>query len=361
MLQKKNAKDHIEFIKQLGSYISPQIHNYYQTSLSILCTVLSENDLDKDITGTVKTFIPKNLTFNAKSREPYNRHFLKTIPRILNLLGTEVKDVDNQKVELGMLAFYHARNGTEWLKLICEALMKNLVVDTINLDSCKLEVNYLAEMLSENSSVRALHVANNSITNEGLDTLAKDLCKNSTLKTLTLFGNNLGFINESPSKFTGMAEMLTTNDKLTVLSLDRNPLGSDGVTWIAEALESNKGVNHLYLKNTDCGDEGAAALAKMLGVNKTLEGLYLCNYYEGASVSLNNIGDDGATALADVLNKHNSSLRELHLCRNTNITDKGLRKLTETVQKNKALTLYIDCSEQIVAVDEEAIRIETGW
>ena len=378
--------------------------------------------------------------------------------RILNLFGTEVKGEDNHKVELDRLDFQSLENGTEWLKLISEALIKDLVVDTMRFYDCKLEVNYLAKMLSENSTVRELTLVHSSITNEGLDTLAKHLCKNSTLKTLNLASNDVGFKSESPSNFTGMAEMLAindkleeldlshnllgsagvtwiakalesnkgvkrlylyrtdcgdegaaalakmlsansnirelylknngitnegldilakglcknstlealnlsrndlvfknestskftgmaamlaTNDKLKVLSLDYNPLGSTGVTWIAEALESNKGVKHLYLHSTDCGDEGAAALAKMLGVNKTLEDLYLYNEYNEGSEYQNNIGDEGATALADVLKEHNSSLKVLHLEPNTNITHEGLRKLTETVQKNKALTLHI--------------------
>ena len=334
MLQKKNAEDHKEFIKQLGLCFSSQSDmRKNQAVLSILCTVLSESDLDNDIASIVKTFIPKSLIFLEGISDLYNKYFLKIMSRILNL-GTEVKDVDNQKVELGYMYFQDVRNGAEWLKLICEALMKNLVVDTIRLQHCELEVNYVAKMLSENSTVRELWLIYHGITNEGLEILAKSLCKNSTLETLDLYDNVLGFKNESPSKFTGMAEMLKTNDKLEKLDLGRNPLGSDGVTWIAEALESNKGVKHLKLKDTDCGDEGAEALAKMLGVNKTLESLCLCNLRLEDSVRPNYIGDEGATALADVLKEHNSSLRKLHLCRNPNITDKGLRKLTETVQKN---------------------------
>ena len=127
-----------------------------------------------------------------------------------------------------------------------------------------------------------------------------------------------------------------------------------------KALESNKRVKHLYLRSTGCGDEGAAALAKMLGVNKTLEDLSLHNGYNEGSGCRNNIGDEGATALADVLKEHNSSLKVLHLKQNTNITDKGLRKLTEAVQKNKILTLHID--EQIMTDDEETMeRIKTVW
>ena len=353
MLQQKDAEAHKNFIKQLGSC------NKDQGVLSFLCTVLSENDLDNDLAGTVKTFIPENLLFEARSRSPYNRSFLKIMPHILNLLGTEVKNEGDQKIELGDLYFKGLTNDTEWLKLICEALMKNLVVDSLRLIHCKLEVNYLAKMLSENSTVRKLLLVDNDITNKGLDILAKSLCKNTTLESLTLFGNDVRFKNESPSKLTGMAEMLATNDKLKELSLGYNPLGSAGVTWIAEALESNESVKHLGLRNTGCDDEGAAALAKMLGINKTLEFLYLCNVCYTRPACRNNIGDEGAIALADVLKEHNSLLKVLHLCRNTNITDKGLRKLTETVQKNKTLTLYIDFLKQNMTVDEETmVRIK---
>ena len=368
MLQEKSAEHHKIFIEQLGSRISSQIDECKDhTVLRILCTVLSENDINKEIAGTVKKFIQEDLEFRLRI-DPYNEYFLKIMPRILNILGTESED--NQKVKLRKLAFSDLRNGTEWLKLICEALMKNLVVDTMLLKSCVLEVNYLKEMLSNNSTVRALDLVDNNITNEGVNILAKVLCKNSTLETLDLFKNDLGCHDESPLKLTGMAEMLATNDKLKELSLDHNPLGSDGVTWIAEALKSNKGVKYLRLRSTLCDDEGAAQLANMLVINKTLESLYLCSDYDDEPLIHNDISDDeplihndisdeGAIALADVLKEHNFSLKVLHLCRNKKITDNGLRKLTETVQKNKTLTLYIDFPEQNMTVDEETmVRIK---
>ena len=114
MLQKKNAEDHKQFIKQLGSRFTskPDICEN-KVALSILCTVLSENDLDNDIAGTVKTFIPKSLIFIEAVNDPYFKYFLEIMSRILNLLGTEVKDVDNQKVELDILGFFMVSNGTE--------------------------------------------------------------------------------------------------------------------------------------------------------------------------------------------------------------------------------------------------------
>ena len=302
MLQKKNAEDHKEFIKQLESCFSSNSDICEdQADLSIFCTVLSENDLDKDIAGTVKTFIPKHLKFNGTSGK-----MLNVMPRILNLLGTEVKGEDNHKVELDRLDFVSLKNGTEWFKLISEALIKDLVVDTMDFYDCKLEVNYLAKMLSENSTVRVLTLRHTGITNEGLDTLAKHLCKNSTLKTLGIGISDVGFKSESPSNFTGMAEMLAINDKLEELDLGYNPLGSAGVTWIAKALESNKGVKRLHLYKTDCGDEEAAALAKMLSANSNIREL---------SLEKNGITNEGLYILAKGLCK-NTTLEILTLSEN---------------------------------------------
>ena len=85
--------------------------------------------------------------------------------------------------------------------------------------------------------------------------------------------------------------MLATNDKLEVLKLCNNPLGSEGVTWIAKALISNKGVKRLDLRNTKCDDKGAEALANMLAVSKTLKCLFLCLKLNFGSICQNIIGD----------------------------------------------------------------------
>ena len=235
--------------------------------------------------------------------------------------------------------------------------MKNLVVDEMCLGGCKVDETFLQQMLSENSTLQSLSLTFiNDITYGAVTTLAKGLCKNSTLKELSLTGIGLGKDDEPSSEFTDMVEMFQTNVTLKTLHLDCNPLGSDGVTWIAEALGSNQGLEELGLINTKCDDEGAAALAKMLRMNKTLKRLTLCIKH----IKLrwrNSIGDKGATALADVLKEYNSSLRGLHLCGNTNITNTGLRKLIEAVQKNKTLTLYIDLSEQIsFSLDDETME-----
>ena len=353
MLQKKNTEDHKKIIAQLASRISQNVKWNSNAGLDIMCQVLSENKLDKDLAGTFKPFISEDLVLEI---EPNSK--CSIMPRILNLLATGGEDEETLKLD--MLKFEDFVDGTEWLRLICEALMKNLVVDEMRLWNCKLDETFLQQMLSENSILRKLGIGNTCMTYEAVNKLAKGLCDNTTLRILDLINIRLKLHDKLSSQFTGMAEMLKTNVTLKTLHLHSNPLGSDGVTWIAEALGSNQGLKKLVLMNTECDDEGAAALAKMLRINKTLERLALCNYEDDEYYQQdydNSIGDEGATALADVLKEYNSSLRELHLCRNTNITNTGLRKLIEAVQKNKTLTLFIDLPEQIsITLDKETME-----
>ena len=354
MLQKESAEHHKQIIEQLGSCISQNDECDNDAGLDILCQVLSENKLDKDLAGSFKPFISEDLELEIKP----NKHSI--MPRILNLLATEGEDKETLK--LYSLEFKDFLESTGWLRLISEALMKNLVVDHMALSQCKLDETCLQQTLSGNSILQTLNIANYCITYQAVNTLAKGLCKNSTLEVLYLINTGLGLYDNPSSEFTGMAEMLKINVTLKRLFLDNNPLGSGGVTWIAEALGSNQGLRFLCLMNTECDDEGAAALANMLRMNKTLEVLYICSGSTTVQYRNNIIGDKGATALADVLKEYNSSLRELHLCRNTNITNTGVRKLTDTVQKNKTLTLFIDLPEQIsITLDNETMeRIEPG-
>ena len=355
MLQKESTEHHKQIIAQLGSCISQNDECKGRAGLDILCQVLSENELSRDLAGTFKPFISEDLVLEI---DPNNK--CSIMPRILNLLATGGEDKETLKLD--SLVFENFLEDTEWLRLISEALMKNLVVDVMYLSDCKLDETFLQQMLSENSIQRKLRIGNRSMTYEAVNKLAKGLCKNSTLEELVLFDICLGLHDKPSSEFTGMAEMFKTNVTLQRLFLDWNRLGSGGVTWIAEALGSNQGLRFLSLRHTECDDDGAAALANMLRMNKTLEFLHICNDSTAERYHNNVIGDKGATALAGVLKEYNSSLRELHLCGNTNITNTGVRKLTDTVQKNKTLTLFIDLPEQIsITLDKETMeRIKPG-
>ena len=88
MMQKKNTEKHKEIIAQLESCISQNEECTSDAGLDIMCQVLSENKLDKDLAGAVKTFIQEELTVLRTKKKMY----YSIMPRILNLLGTGGED-----------------------------------------------------------------------------------------------------------------------------------------------------------------------------------------------------------------------------------------------------------------------------
>jgi hypothetical protein len=86
-------------------------------------------------------------------------------------------------------------------------------------------------------------------------------------------------------------------------------------------------VTTLYLSGNNIGDEGAIAIAEALKVNAVLTELNL---------QLNSIGHDGAKAIAEAL-KVNTVLNELHLYRN-NIGDDGAKAIAEALKVNAVVT-----------------------
>ena len=144
-----------------------------------------------------------------------------------------------------------------------------------NLGSVEWDV--IAEMLTENTTVRGLGLSNNELGSEGADKICKMLCHNKTLTYLYLSYNELG--SEGAKK---ICKMLCHNKTLTKLCLSDNELGSEGADKICKMLCHNKTLTHLDLSVNELGSEGAEKICEALYKNKTLEGLFL---------SLNNISD----------------------------------------------------------------------
>ena len=100
ILQEKNAEDDQKFIEELGSYIYSQCEIYKRHEVvGILCAVLSENKLIKDIAGIVNTYLRKGL--NYRSGERYFLSFIETIPDIFNCLAEGKDDETSALPDLG--------------------------------------------------------------------------------------------------------------------------------------------------------------------------------------------------------------------------------------------------------------------
>jgi Ran GTPase-activating protein (RanGAP) involved in mRNA processing and transport len=141
---------------------------------------------------------------------------------------------------------------------------------------------------------------------------------------------------------------------------------------LVNGIKKNKTIIALDLARNNIGDDGAKALADALKVNKTITTLNLAWNkigIEGAKALAealeknktittfnlwgNNIGDDGAIALADAL-KVNETITELCLFRN-NIKDDGAKALAGMLEKNKTIT-KLDLSRNNIG-DDGAIAI----
>ena len=353
MLHKKNdVQNYKTFVKKLGTVLLQS--NGKNEVAGILCAVLSESFVDKDIADIIHEFLPERLLYTS-----YGKYVSRILPRILNLLCT--KDGVNKEVYFQELLLVNNKISTSHLGLICKALKEKLKVTILDFTICALRdetAHDLADMLSHNSTVEELRLNSNFFTAEAAKILAGNLRQNTTLKDLDFVNNDLGdvgveaitaaltpdtslhylFLQDTKCGEQGalaVAKMLRSNNTLLHLGIGNNPLGCTGVTDIAKALKSNRTLNNLDLTETNCSDKGAAALADMLRSNKTLEKLFIPSCFNTEPVWSNKVGKDGAVALADAL-PHNNSLKELHL-RNNDITDEGFKCLAEALLENTAL------------------------
>ena len=398
MLHKKNdVQNYKTFVEMLGTVLLQS--NDKNEVVCILCAVLSESLVDKDIAGIIHQFLPESLESTS-----YREYVSRILPRILNLLCTKVGV--NKEVYFEEFNLSCDEISTPDLRLICEALKERLDVEILDLADCSLRdetARDLADMLSHNSTVEELLIETNLFTGEAVKILAGNVRQNTTLKRLSLAYNNLGDVgvkaitaaltpdtslmgmatrnnnNDHSDRKDGrrwsaleylflqstecgeqgalaVAEMLRSNNTLLQLAIDFNPLGCKGVTYIAKALKSNRTLNHLDLKRTDCSDKGAVALADMLHSNETLVKLFICNC-NGTTEWINKVGEDGAVALADAL-RVNNSLKELHLS-NNDITDEGLKYLAQVLLENTALEkLCVKYQGDGLAALDQTITIE---
>ena len=168
---------------------------------------------------------------------------------------------------------------------------------TTMLDFRAYEINFrdgtarvLAGALQDNSTVTAVELVNDQITDVG----ARDL-----------------------------ARMLLTNRTVTNLLLARNLIGDDGALAIADALTENSTLVELNLSSNRITDLGATALASALRQNSTLESLFIRRNY---------ITDNGARALIDAL-RDNQTIRYLDF-ESRDISESLLDELSVLVSRN---------------------------
>ncbi|KAF9585235.1 hypothetical protein BGW38_003299, partial [Lunasporangiospora selenospora] len=155
---------------------------------------------------------------------------------------------------------------------------------------------------------------------------------------------NIEFLGICPNTATHVSS-ISCELKLRAIKGERTDIGI-----ITKALKTNSNLTTLYLYHNNIGDDGARALAEALKINLTLTSLNLND---------NSINDNGAKALAVAL-KINSTLTTLSLECN-NIEGDGAEALAEAIKISSTLTT-LDLSTNNIGVDgakalAEALKI----
>ena len=182
----------------------------------------------------------------------------------------------------------------------------------------------------------------------------------------------------SPADMTAVGYVIsTTSHPVTHLAMDECHLHDDHVRTLLKKIIHNrlKCIEKIHFRGNNIGDEGAVALADGLkscsnlqvlalsvnnigaeGTVALADGLKSCSNLQDLDLSNNNIGDEGAVALADGL-KSCSNLQDLTLTTN-NIGDKGAVALADGLKSCSNLQCLSFYAKNIG--DEGAVALADG-
>lgn len=245
------------------------------------------------------------------------------------------------------------RIGTQGCKVLATLLIKNQVLESLNLSMCCVSAdgcsslgpalcvnsslvsldlsankfgNAGAERLFENDgalgSIESLNLANNSIGDAAAPFITRQLRLNKTLKSLDLSGNNFG------KKFLFLLlQACQGGTQLETLSLAKNKLGPGCAEPLLCLMRDYPSIKNWNLSQNQLKDDTIVQIARAIQENHTMASLDLSDVL---------MGDPGAEALLPIIAGH-ESLTKLVLNDNK-ISDKSGPRIAEALTKNKVLT-----------------------
>ena len=172
-----------------------------------------------------------------------------------------------------------------------------------------LDDGKLANAIAKNTTLKKLYIYNNNIGPEGIKLLADALKKNhtNTLEGLYLYDNIIG---DEGAKY--IAKMLADNKTLQKIGLNDNNISDKGAQSLATSLLENTSLHTIDLGTNSIGDKGAQSIATSLVINTGIQEIYLDD---------NKIGDWGAEKIADAL-EANHNIKTLDLSGNNTISNR---------------------------------------
>ncbi|CAF2772062.1 unnamed protein product [Rotaria sp. Silwood2] len=189
----------------------------------------------------------------------------------------------------------------------------------INLNQQNLtdqDMNIVVQEAIINKRCKKLSLENNIITSQGAITIANGLNNNTTLEALILYHNHL-----SDLGVRHLSKVLSTNSSnLKILGIGSNSITDNGIQYLAQMLKKNQSLIVLGLVFNEITDQGVRLLADALSHdNQTLQFLHL---------SKNKSISNSSFEYLNQMLKRNHSLRELWMqnCSLSNDIKQNLRQ-----------------------------------
>jgi hypothetical protein len=137
---------------------------------------------------------------------------------------------------------------------VFKTVSSNTSLTGLTIRGCKIDIDTLAIMLSNNNSLTSLALCHIGLTVNDIYTLAKSLSINTNLKMLCINEK----INKEPLK--ELTKALETNNSITYLDLSGCNIDDTDITLITDMLSKNTSITSLNLDWTDIGDKGIVEL-----------------------------------------------------------------------------------------------------
>ena len=226
----------------------------------------------------------------------------------------------------------------------------NLELQQMIISDKSFPIKLFVEALQVNSTLAHLYIMVPFFGDQFIVLLANILRVNKTL-TLVQFITN-GIV--SAHGVQQLADSLMDSKTLNDLLLSGNAWGNDTVRILAGYLKRSVSLSSFHLNDSDIGDAGATALAEVLRTNTTLNSLGLCNNP--------GIGNPSVISLCEAL-KVNTTLSSLDLS-GTGISDAGVLSLVEVLKTNASsltslLLSDIKISHQSLKSIAEVLRVNS--
>jgi NLR family CARD domain-containing protein 3 len=211
-------------------------------------------------------------------------------------------------------------NGAKYL---CNRLAHNTSLTELDLNCNRIHEDgaiYFGRLLETNTTLRSIDISCNNIGDGGSYIIGdggaysffSSLCKNTTLKSLSVSGND--FTNVAAES---ISKWIKTNSSVTSLRLDSQPFGDFlpftgrklnkvidenvpedfGITLLCDAVLKNTTLTYLNLWDVCCGSAGAISLFKLMSQTTTLKTL---------NVGHNDLGPNSGTAMLRALSLNTS-------------------------------------------------------